>query len=121
MQTSKETNRIEIPVGIEAFIKCNPYPTMEEMETIQSFRIDLDSEYGLLNHKLCKEVYENMYKKNSIDYVNAFIEGVKSTGGSQALKCNLETLKNYSPISKITDLELYIMFIDIYNYVVSKL
>ena len=121
MESTKLPTQYVVPVGIESFIIANPYPTMEEMEALHTFRIDLDSEYGLLNHELCKKVYENMHKENWIDYADEFIKKVKTTGGSQALKCNLETLRSYSPISKITDPELYVIFVDIYNYVVSKL
>lgn len=90
------------------------------MEDIQYLRFDLDAEYGLLNHCLCEKVYETMYKENSREYVNKWCEGVISTGGLQALKCNLETLKSYSPISKISDPEVYKVFQEIHDYVVNN-
>jgi len=120
MQSTEMPKQYVVPVGLESFIKANPYPTMEEMECLHMTRIDLDAEYGLLNHSLCKKLYENMYKENCKVYVDKFIEGVKSTGGLQALKCNLETLTHFSPISKITDPELYKVFAEIYKYVDSN-
>jgi hypothetical protein len=105
---------------IEAFIKANPYPTFEEMEELQSRRLDLDSEYGLTNHNYCKKIYETLHEDNN-KYIEKWIECIKSRGGSQALKCNVETLRLFSPLAKCLDEEIMQKFNKIYQYVMSQL
>jgi hypothetical protein len=106
---------------IEAFIKANPYPTFEEMEDLQFRRLDLDSEYGETNHNYCKNIYETMHLPNNKKILDKWIECIKSGGGSQALKCNLETILLFSPLAKCIEQEVLQKFNEIYNYVVAKL
>ena len=120
--SSIQSNQFITSIGVltlEEFIKLNPYPTFEEMEELQFSRFDLDAEYGLINHKLCKNVYESLYLLNRKTYVDNWIENVKRFGGFQAVKCNLETLRLFSPISKIIDNEHYKVFQEIYDYVIN--
>jgi hypothetical protein len=105
---------------IEEFILANPYPSFEEMEDLQSRRIDLDAEYGQHNHMYCKEIYETMHLDNR-KLVEGWIQTIKSSGGSQALKCNVETMRLFSPIAKCTDVGVLQKFTDIYNYVMTQL
>ena len=107
--------------AIEQFIKANHYPTFDQMEDIQFRRLDLDAEYGLVNHNYCKKVYETMHLANSKKYVDQWIECVKSGGGSQALKCNAETLRLFSPIAKCLQKDVLNKFQEIYDYAISKL
>jgi hypothetical protein len=115
---------------IESFIQANPYPTFEEMEVLQTMRFDLDAEYGLHNHKCCKQIYETMYlDDDNHKILDDWIDAIKRSGGSQALKCNLETLRLFSPIAKCKtcmeeDKEAQIVFqkfSTIYNYVIKHL
>lgn len=115
------------PMSIESFIQANPYPTYEEMEVLQTMRFDLDAEYGLNNHDWCKHIYETMHIDDNRRIVDEWILDIKRSGGSQALKCNLETLRLFSPIAKCEkcmDEEAQIVFhkfADIYDYVTSNL
>jgi hypothetical protein len=106
---------------IKLFILSNPYPSYEEIEDLQDRRIDLDSEYGLYNHNLCKNVYENLYKENCKIFVEKWIKTVtdSSGGGIFTLRCNAETIRLFSPISKCKIPEVIEKFKEIYDYVVN--
>ena len=82
------------------FLVENPYPTYEDMtENWLSSRIDLDAEYGLKNHKLCRNIYMNLNKRIQLrEAVEEFISTVNSLGGKQAVKANIETLVKYTPL-----------------------
>jgi hypothetical protein len=82
------------------FLVENPYPTYEDMtENWLSSRIDLDAEYGLQNHKLCRKIYMNLNKRIQLrEAVEEFISSVNSLGGKQAVKANIETLVKYTPL-----------------------
>ena len=90
-------------------------------------RFDLDAEYGLNNHDWCKHIYETMHIDDNRRIVDEWILDIKRSGGSQALKCNLETLRLFSPIAKCEkcmDEEAQIVFQKfayIYDYVTGKL
>lgn len=107
--------------AIEQFIKANPYPSFDQMEDLQFTRLDLDSEYGPTNHNYCKKLYETMHLDNNKKYVDELIKCVKSGGGSQALKCNAETLRLFSPIAKCMEKEVLQKFNEIYDYIISHL
>jgi hypothetical protein len=122
--TNQPSSEFIVSSGVltfEEFIKLNPYPTFEEMEQLQTRRFDLDAEYGLINHDLCKTVYESLHLPNKNVYVDKWIEKVTERGGYHALYCNLETLRLFSPISKIIDQDHYKEFQEIYDNVMNLL
>ena len=98
------------------FLAENPYPTYEEMtEKWLSQRIDLDAEYGLQNHNLCRKIYMNLNKRKLLEkIVEDFISTVITLGGKQALKANIEILVDYTPLlycgdQTIIDALLFVM------------
>jgi len=107
--------------NIEKFIKKNPYPEFKEMEELQSMRLDLDSEYCIFNHNLCKRVYSSMHHPDNKNYVDQWVNSIKNTGGSQALKCNLESMLLFSPIAQCKEEEVLKKFKEIYDYVITQL
>jgi len=88
------------------FITSNQYPSYDEMDEKLNSRIDLSSEYGLSNHQFCKDLYENFFKDEKIIEIIEKSKKIYSSGGSQALFCNLETIRLYSPLSKCNDEDL---------------
>jgi len=106
---------------IEKFIKKNPYPEFKEMEELQSMRLDLDSEYCIFNHNLCKRVYSSMHHPDNKNYVDEWVNSIKNLGGSQALKCNLESMLLFSPIAQCKEEEVLKKFKEIYDYVITQL
>jgi hypothetical protein len=91
-------------MSIKEFVCKYPYPSYEEMtDTWLQTRIDLDAEYGLKNHELCREIYQNLATSKQQDKVTKFVSIVFATGGKQALKCNIEVLMKYSPFIYCND------------------
>jgi len=109
----------EISERMKKFIESNPYPSYTEMEELQSRKIVLDSEYGLYNHHLCRNIYENLYHEKCNEYVDNWIRVVTtgSGGGIFTLKCNVETLRLFTPISKCDIPELLEKFKEIYYFI----
>jgi predicted nucleotide-binding protein (sugar kinase/HSP70/actin superfamily) len=100
------------------FLKENPYPTYDEMtEKWLERRIDLDAEYGLKTHNLCRKVYVNLDKPNILEkVVEELISTVLGLGGKQALRANLETLINYTPLQFCKDQQI----IDALHFVTER-
>ena len=61
------------------------YPTFEEMQNKLKRRLDLDSEYGKVNHDCCKAIYENPQNEDLI-VKNGKI--IYHRGGFTALQAN---------------------------------
>ena len=89
--------------SFDNFITSNPYPSYDIMDEKINSRLDLSSEYGLSNHQFCKNLYENFFKDDKIIEIIVKSKNIYSSGGSQALFCNLETVRLYSPLSKCND------------------
>jgi hypothetical protein len=107
---------------LEEFIKINRYPTFEEMEEYQENRIDLDSEYGKWNHDQCKKLYQTMHLKNTNKiHIDNWVQSAKRTNELYQLKSNLETLRIFSPISKMIDPEHIKIFKEIYDYILTQI
>jgi hypothetical protein len=85
------------------FIDSNSYPSYDEMNELLNSRLDLSSEYGLSNHQFCKDLYKNFFKDDKIEEIIKKSKKIYSSGGRQALFCNLETIQLYSPLSKCND------------------
>jgi hypothetical protein len=111
----------ETDQSIEDFINSNPYPSISDMSLSLNRRWDLDAEYGEMNHSLCKLLYENLHKDDKTPVLNNFINTIKSTGGNQALKCNIETVKLFSPIATCKNTKVKSSFNEMYNSVISEL
>ena len=89
--------------SIYNFIDSNPYPSYDEMDVKLNSRLDLSSEYGLSNHQFCKSIYENFFKDDKTLEIIEKSKNIYSSGGRQALFCNLETIRLYSPLSQCND------------------
>ena len=88
---------------LEDYVKENPYPSYEEMETKLMQDLILYSEYGKMNHNCCKKIYENPTNKNLIVEMG---KQIFTAGGIQALSANHKILKYHSPFSESTDTEI---------------
>jgi len=99
---------------IKEYVKVNPYPEYETMLEKIKHNIDLEMEYGELNHEFCKVIYENPNDENLIIEMG---KKIYKRGGIQALLMNFNVIKYYSPYwqSKINSIK-FIKFKYIFNY-----
>ena len=119
-EETKFTQQLDKNQIIKLFVETNPYPSYEEMEEYLDVSIQLYAEYGVYNHVLCKNVYENLYNEKCDFYVEKWINTVIGTGGGGilTLRCNADTLRRFSPISKCEIPEVLEKFTEIYDFVI---
>jgi len=80
--------------AINQFVFLNPYPSYDEITKNIERRMDLEAEYGVLNHTWCKTIYENPTNKKLIVETG---QAIYRMGGMQALTKNKEIIQRYSP------------------------
>jgi hypothetical protein len=72
---------------VSQYIKNNPYPSYEEWEQRLNNKkyLPLLAEYGMLNHEMCKKMYENPFDEKIIIECG---KRIYNSGGIQALQLN---------------------------------
>jgi hypothetical protein len=88
------------------FITSNPYPSYDIMDEKLDRRIDLSSEYAKSNHNFCKKLYENFEDPSKFSEILDNANKIFNCGGFQALYCNIETVRYFSPLSNCKDTRL---------------
>jgi len=86
---------------IKSFVTSTPYPSYQEMMDYLKNNIELECEYGEINHNLCKTIYENPTNEELIIEVG---KKIYKRGGIQALYANYTILKYFSPYWRSTNI-----------------
>ena len=82
---------------LDDFVKSHPFPSYKAIDQLlnnsikngDSFAMDLIAEFGQLNYKMMKLMYEN---RNDTKIINDCASAILKKGGSQALNMNLYTI-----------------------------
>ena len=86
---------------LKEFIKTSPYPSYEEMcERILHSNFSIkSSEYGNIQHKACKIIYENFTDRYTVRKMG---EKINKHGGFKSLQACFYIMLHFSPFKDIS-------------------
>ena len=88
-------------IRLEKFVLENPYPSYDEIIGKLGDHIEIECEYGKMNHVCCKIIYDNPTNEELIIEMG---KRIYNHGGMQALQANHVLLKYFSPYWQSTDM-----------------